>query len=152
FSPDRQAARPTPGLAPASGKAAALLDQAEGEFAQKRYSAAWKLYEDAHRADKTVTQGCQERWAYCKLHRVVERINSTDALTCDGGEREREVHGAMARAPKLKKAAKGLLAEIEGRRGAARPALAAAPAEGTVQHLPQDPQGWEVAESQHFRV
>jgi hypothetical protein len=153
FCVDMRAPRPAPGAAPALSRAATLLlDQAEEEFARRRYSAAWKLYEDAHRADKTVTQGCQERWAYCKLHRVVEQINNTDAPSCNWGELEREVHQAMALAPKLDKAGKGLLSQIADRRGAARPVPAAAPAEVAVKHLPRNAQGWEVAETPHFRI
>jgi hypothetical protein len=153
FGVDMRATRPAAGPAATSSRAATLLlDQAEEAFARKRYTAAWKLYEDAHRADKTVTQGCQERWAYCKLHRVVEQINNTDALSCNWGELEREVHQAMALAPKLEKAGKGLLSEMEGRRGAKAVQTAAAADEAAVKHLPRNAQGWEVAETPHFRI
>jgi hypothetical protein len=152
FGLDMRAGRPAAAPAPALPSAATRLrDQAEEEFARKRYAAAWKLYEEAHRADRTATQGCQERWAYCKLHRVVEQIN-TDTPGCNWGELEREVHQAMSMAPKLEKAGKNLLGEIDSRRGAARPALAMAPAESAVKHLPRNAQGWEVVETPHFRV
>jgi hypothetical protein len=151
FDTSNQAPRPAAEATTTPSKAAGLLAQAEDEFARRRYGDAWKLYEDAHRTDPNVTRGCHERWAYCKLHHVVEQINNTDALSCDWRALEREVRNAVALAPKLKKAGDGLLAQIEDRRGTAPPA-APASAEGFVRHGPRDAQGWEVAETQHFRI
>jgi hypothetical protein len=141
-------------VAPMAGsRATALLARAEEEFARRRYTAAWKLYEEAHRADDKATRGCHERWAYCKLQRVVEEINNTDAQHCPWPELEREVRTAMTLAPNLEKTGKWLLGEIEGRRGSpVRPAPAAAPTDVAVRHLARDPRGWEVAETRSFRI
>ena len=152
FETSNQAPRPSEGGATTPGKAAGLLAQAEDEFARRRYGGAWKLYEDAHRTDPNVTQGCHERWAYCKLHHVVEEINNTDTPSCDWRGLEREVRAAMTLAPKLTKAGDSLLAQIADRRGASRPAVAVVAAAGAVRHLARDAQGWEIAETRHFRV
>ena len=141
--------------APLHGKAAALLAQAEQEFARRQYSAAWKLYEDAHHADARVTQRCHDRWAYCKLHRVVEQLNNDDATTCDWAALDREVRTAMALSSKLEKAGNGLLKQIHERRDSTtvKPQAATRPqAAAAVKHLPRNGQGWDVAETQHFRI
>jgi tetratricopeptide (TPR) repeat protein len=137
---------------PAPGKAPSLLAQAEAEYARRRYGEAWKFYEEAHKVDRKATQGCQDRWAYCKLHRVVEQMNDTAAPTCDWTGLEREVRTAMALAPNLEKAGKRLLSQIEERRGAPGEAAAAPAAAVTVRHPPRTAQGWDVAETTHFRV
>lgn len=147
FDVSNQAVSPLTG-----SRASALLARAEEEFARRRYTAAGKLYDEANRADATVTRGCHERWAYCKLQRVVAEINNTDAQHCPWPELEREVRTAMALAPSLEKTGKWLLGEIDSRRGAPGKSAAPAAVDVAVRHLARDPRGWEVAETASFRI
>jgi tetratricopeptide (TPR) repeat protein len=131
--------------------APALLARAEAEYAGRRYTEARKFYEEANRADRKVTQGCQDRWAYCKLHYVVEQLNNSSAPACDWPGLENEVRTAMALAPTLEQSGKRLLSQIQERRGGG-PAGAPAAAEVPVRHRARDARGWEAAETESFVV
>jgi hypothetical protein len=126
-----------------------LVDRAEKEFAGKRYAEAGGLFEQAYHADQHSTDASRERWAYCKLHRVVEQLNRP-AADVAYPELEAEVRLALAMAPRID-FGKSLLREIEGRRGGVT-ADSAAPVNLAVRHLDRRPDGWAVAESTNFRV
>jgi hypothetical protein len=132
--------------------ASKILAQAEAEYARRRYGEAWRLYEQAHRADGKATRGCAERWAYCKLHHVVTELNDAAAQSCDLNGLEREVRSAMSLSPIMERPGKRLLGQIEERRRGPGPAPAVAEPEVSVTHLPRDAQGWDVAVTRHFRV
>ena len=55
--------------------ARSLLSKAEQEFQQKHYQSAGHFYQQAHNLDPNFTPSCNECWAYCKLHGVVEALN-----------------------------------------------------------------------------
>src|SRR5262249_58500723 len=101
---------------PRKGPAEGLLAQAEAEFGKRRFTEARLLYEQANRADEKATAGCGERWAYCKLHHVVEQINNAGPAGCAWPEPEQEGRQALALAPSLGKTGKGLLGGIQTRR------------------------------------
>src|SRR5262249_30905096 len=52
--------------------ASTLLARAEEEFAKRRYREAGALFEQAHQADANIIASSRERWAYCKLSRVID--------------------------------------------------------------------------------
>src|SRR5260370_1936730 len=52
-----------------------FLHRAEQEFGQRKFAEAGRLYDQAHQADSKITEASCERWAYCKLFRVVEILN-----------------------------------------------------------------------------
>jgi hypothetical protein len=117
-----------------------LLARAEQEFGQRRYREAGSLFEQAAQADAKVVAASQERWAYCKLHRVVEQLNQPGPLPL--ADLEREVHRALELAPKLE-FGKQLLAEIAKRKGGGSVAA--------VQHF-ESKDGWQRAETANFRI
>ena len=55
------------------------LARAEKEFDSRHYREARLLYEQAHQTDRSVTEACRERWAYCRLSCVVEQMNQNPA-------------------------------------------------------------------------
>lgn len=128
-------ARPSP--------AAALLSKAEDAFAKRRYQEAGTLFEQAHQADPAATQSCRERWGYCKLYGVVEKLNQQPADTPPAPELEREVRSALELAPRLE-CAQLVLAEIQKRRNAGQAAA--------VRHYPRGNDGWARAETTNFRI
>jgi tetratricopeptide (TPR) repeat protein len=131
----------------AGTQALTLLAQAEAAFKQERYTRARNLFEQAHQADPQCTAGCRDRWAYSKLSYVVEAVNQPSGPVCAWEQLEAEVHAALALAPHLKGSGDALLSEIGKRRGKTAGAAAVA-----VKHLSGNAQGWQVAESQYFRV
>lgn len=139
-----------PRSAPQAEKAKAarsLVAKGEEEFGKKRFKEAGQCFEQAHQSDPTSTVSCRERWAYCKLSRVVEQLNQTTG-TPRWPELEKEVRHALDLAPRLDYG-KYLLGEIEKRRGGnADKAGSAIP----VQHLDRGTDGWARAETTNFRI
>ena len=130
----------------------AALARAEEEFKNHRYHEAERLFQTAHRSDPASVERSRERWAYCKLHDVVDRMNQTPAPPY--GELEKEIRQALELAPRLDYG-KQLLAEV-GRRRAGAGFSAAAPARDMP--APQvalrqlgSQGGWSVAETTNFR-
>jgi hypothetical protein len=124
----------------------ALLARADREFEGRHYREAALLYEQARPGDS----GPRERWGYCKLFEVVERLNQADRSRPSWPELESQVRVAINLAPRLEAYGSSLLKEIERSRadsdsGGSRPAVA-------VRHLPPDAQGWSVAETASFRI
>jgi hypothetical protein len=135
---------------PKKDPARTLLARAEAEFSSRRYSEARLLYEQAHQTDSAATADCRDRWAYCKLHHVVEQLEHSS--TPPWPELEKEVRLALNLAPKLEYG-KYLLGEIEKRRST--PAGTDTPrGESGVQvrHLSRDAEGWSIVETASFRV
>ena len=130
-----------------------LLAQAEAEFAKRRYKEASALYEQASKADQASTADNKQRWAYCKLNTVVERLNQGNLTGTVLPGLEREVKLAMDMSPALGDTGKWLLREIDKRR---QPVLAAVAAEveapAAVQHKGRTREGWQLAETVHFRI
>ena len=128
----------------AKPKTGVLLVKADEEFAAKRYKEAASLYEQANQADPAAAATCKERWAYCKLHRVVEQINAPGAPPL--ADLERDVRQAMSLAPQLDYA-RTVLGEIEKRKGSTAVA-------GTVgvKHFEKGADGWARVETANFRI
>jgi tetratricopeptide (TPR) repeat protein len=140
------------------GKARTILDQAEKEFAARRYVEAARLYEQANRIDPDVAAESKERWAYCKVYAVVEALSRAPAGAAAPPEWERDVRQALSMAPanqKLNDFGKSLLSKIQEHRG---PAIRAAapddvPGEVEVRHTPRQPnQSYAMAETVNFRL
>jgi hypothetical protein len=132
-----------------------LLARAEQEFANRHFREAGQLFEQASRADRNLSEGNREQWAYCKLHRVVDQLNQSDAGGPAAAELESEVRLALTLAPRLDYG-RTLLRELESRRGGA-PSGAGRPEEPpaqllAVRHLGRSTAGWAVAETANFRV
>lgn len=132
--------------------AAQFLTQAENEFRQRRYTQARVLYEQAHQADQQATASCRERWAYCKLTHVVDQLNQAGAKGTVLTDLQREVQSAMSLAPNLQETGKWLLGEIEQRSRTQVQDQAVPEVPVAIQHGPRNAQGWQVAETPHFRI
>jgi hypothetical protein len=143
FNPSNRLAAPS--------RTSALLEQAAEEWGKRQYAAAGRLYEQAHQADPKCTASCQEQWAYCKLHAVVEQLRKPSA-TPAYAELEKEVRTAMSLAPRLEDQGKDLLDRIRQRRGSPAPAKADGGSAVTVRHAERGSNGWAVAETANFRV
>jgi hypothetical protein len=135
--------------------AKAILAEAEQEFAGRRFKEAGLLYERAYQADPVAAKAFGERWAYCKLSRVVEELNRPSPESQRLPELEQEIRVALSLAPRLSesKEVKELVNELDRRRGGNQPA--AAPRDGDllpVRHLGPNAEGWIVSESSNFRI
>jgi tetratricopeptide (TPR) repeat protein len=136
------------GNKPAAPQARALVAQGEQEFRQEHFSAAGKLYEQAHQLDPNATLGCRNQWAYCKLYDVNEALKQPGGPPAADLEAEVKRALALTSAPKLESFGKELLPRIRARGGAAAPPTPAV----EVRHTPAQGQGWAVAETTNFRV
>ncbi len=136
-----------------SALAKKLVTQAEGEFSKRRYGQARALYEQAHQADRTATAGSVSRWAYCKLNHVVEVLNQADLAVQALPALQQEVQAALEMAPGLKDTGAWVLGELDKKRNSLPLARAGAQqSEFSIQHKGRDAQGWQVAETPHFRI
>jgi len=141
-----------------------FLHRAEQEFSQRKFAEAGRLYDQAHQADSKITETSHERWAYCKLFRVVEILNHQESELRGQGSRvknqqdassltpdrdladlEKEVTEALVLAPRLEYG-RQLLNEIRNRRRR--------PDTSVVEYQDQgrNAQGWFVGETTNFRI
>lgn len=130
-------------------KASSLLARAEEAFANHRFGEANDLYSQAYRTDAGVVTESRERWAYCKLERVADRLNQANG-TAPFTELEKEARDALQLAPssneKLHDFGTKVLAEID-RRKAGDAATAV-----KVKHFERSGDGWARAETTNFRI
>jgi hypothetical protein len=124
-----------------------LLVRAEAEFGKQNYAQARRLFEQANQADRGALDGKRDFWAYCRLHAVVEELKQKNAALSDL-ENEVRTTLAMTSKPELTKFGQGLLSDIGQRRQAAEREEGAANV--AVKHYAAN--GWQVAESDYFRV
>lgn len=126
-----------------------LLQQADGAFGRREYAKASQFFHKAFEYDQAVAAPGRDRWAYCLLHDVVEKLNAADLPPMHLTSLKSQVEGAVRMAPNLGDTGRWLLKEIENR---VRPAAAAAPISVAVRHHGRNAQGWMVAESENFIV
>src|SRR5262249_27702133 len=113
---------------------------------------AGALFEQAYQADADIISASKERWAYCKLHRVIDQLNNPAAGGPTLPELEKETQAALVLAPRLI-FGKEVLAEIDKRRtGAATGQRPEPTPKVTVQHYERDSDGWARAETTNFRI
>ena len=131
-----------------------LLARANDEFTRRRYKEARMFYEQAFQADQRSTEPCRESWAYCMLTDVVEALNRPGLGGKAVPELQRDVHGAVAMAPKLSSTGQWLLREIDQRSRAAVPAAPSTAQEAAVsmKHFGRNDQGWQVTDTANFRI
>jgi hypothetical protein len=132
------------------------LRRAEQEFLAKHYEAAARLYEEASHAIPNLGADSKEQWAYCKLHQVVEQLNSPAAGGPSYADLEREVRVALELAPRAQVQEYGkkvLLARIQERQsGSVTEGAGREEAPVAVRHTDRQADGWAVAETANFRV
>jgi tetratricopeptide (TPR) repeat protein len=138
----------------ASSDVASLLKRAEQEFDARHFPEARRLYEQIARLDQAAVGGdpaqC-ERFAYCRLYSIVERVNQGGPQKPSWPDLENEVRGALTLAPRLESYGKNLLSQMEKYRCEAAPAAQAEPSV-PVRHYERDAQGWLLAETTNFRI
>jgi tetratricopeptide (TPR) repeat protein len=127
-----------------------LAQRAAEEFAKGRYTAAGKLYDQAHQSDPHNTDKFKEQWAYCKLYAVVESLNHSEGAAPPDLEAEVRKALALTAAPKLEVLGKDLLRRIQERRGTS--AVESSSRIVEVRHTPAQGTGWAVAETTSFRI
>jgi hypothetical protein len=145
--------RPTP-----DKTARDLLQRAEQQFNQQKFVEAGRLYNQANQTDSRSTDTSRERWAYCKLFRVVETLNQSNPKSeirnpkmenSDFGREladlEKEVSEALVLAPRLEYG-RHLLNEIRSRRRRAETSVVEYQDQG------RNAQGWFVGETTNFRI
>jgi hypothetical protein len=126
-------------------KARTLLLRADQDFNSQKYPDAGALYQQAFQTDNQMTEAVRERWAYCKLFRVVQMLKQEPSSESSDGELEKEVSEALVLAPRLEYG-RQLLAQIRKRRHRNEPGAAG------YHELGRTTEGWFVAETTNFRI
>jgi hypothetical protein len=127
-----------------------LLKQAEAAFSQSKYREASQYFDQAYQTDSLSTNASGEKWAYCKLHQVVDQLNQQSTAY---PALEKEVRSALSMqiSGRIETFGKQLLAEIDKRRQ-----LPAKETSNTVavtlKNLGRNAEGWSVAETANFRI
>ncbi len=144
-----------------------LIDKAEREFdaacaaapegRAAHYEAAGRLFEQAEKTLKGSVGAARERWAYCKIHGVVNDLNRQSGPLAAAQDLEREVRLAQSMSPKLDGIGRDLLRRIQERQGTTpgTGAPATPPVEEAVievKHTPRQGDRWAMAETKHFRI
>ncbi|GIW82196.1 MAG: hypothetical protein KatS3mg105_4003 [Gemmatales bacterium] len=119
-----------------------FLKRAEELFHKRQYLAAGQFYEKASQSGGALSQLDKERWAYCKMFRVVEVLNQAALDEATFLKLQQELNDVKKLAPRLTYADK-VLAELKKRKKAAPI---------PVQHSGPDENGWLIAESENFVV
>lgn len=148
FAADMEYGRPGAAVKKDSGAGRAFLSQAEELFRQQQYGAARQLYQQAYAAERGLSADCKNRWAYCMLNHVVEQLNRGSDVPVVSLEAEVKQALTLASNEKLNQTGKTLLARLAERQGGPQSTAGSV----AVQHLQRNAQGWEVAESEHFRI
>ncbi len=105
-----------------------LVTQADALFLARRYDEAAKLYEQAGRRDAGSLDDEKDRWAYCRLARVIGRINDEPATAADWSAIQGEVASIVQLIPNNEFARSLLvMAEREAQPGGPRFAAGAKP-------------------------
>ena len=139
-----------------TGKAQQLLTRGAEEFAQKRYTEARMYFAQACQSDQTCLEACREQWAYCIIKGAADSLDQPGNPPAKLIEWQQEVERAIRMSStKPKMAAKGqeILLQLDQRsklQGGAAPQVFAS--NSTVTHRGKNREGWQVAETPHFRI
>jgi tetratricopeptide (TPR) repeat protein len=158
--PDKPSVKAAESVGPSAvqKEARALIAKANEAFDSRQYESAAQHFEKAQQIDPASMVDSHERWAYCKLFRVVDQLKSTSAEPAPFTQLEREVRLAMSLAPtpQIETFGKKLLGSIEDRRsqkGSAAKDVQDSPAsQCAIQHRADLMSGWNVAETTNVRV
>lgn len=141
-------------------EAQGFVKQGDQHFHSQNYAKAGELYTRANELLPDALGEAKERWGYCKLSFVVERLNEEKQI--DSKEwpgLEREVRTAMALMPKLGTYGAKLLSTIENRRDGVKAAreekpvaVPVAASEVAVKHSQAAGSRWALAETANFRI
>ncbi len=130
--------------------AQSYLALAQTEFKQRRFLQARMYYDQAYHADPNSVTTNHDWWAYSKLSYVFDRLAQAHLEPAHLPELQREVQAAIALAPVVKDYGHKLLTAIDER--AKNPIPPAADGKYTICHNAANAQGWQVAETSHFRI
>ncbi len=136
------------------------LLMAEEMFRRERYVEARNYFEWAYRTDKSVTKKCRDQWAYCKLSYVVTAVQKgLKEVTHDQLKEEVRIAMSMTSNKGIQQNGKQLLTKLQSLKN--NPRISVDPVRGgkgrsqqaiRVKHLHSDQDGWDVAETPHFRI
>lgn len=119
-----------------------LKVRAATAFAEKRYSEAATLFDQARQANLELTAEEQQAFAYCRLHDVVTRLNNKGSSGAPLATLQQQAEeAATLGGPTLAKFADQVLAEIRKRKSEPNPSESTAL-----------PDGWQAIEAGSFRV
>ena len=156
FDPVNEVKLPA-GQAGQAGNAAGAKDlvaKGDTEYQLKHFAEAKQCYDKALQLDaKALDPEARGRWAYSHLSLIVDQANRFPEQPCDWVKLEADVKAVMQAAPQFTKSGEKILAEMTARRKAVPADLArpASPAAVAVKHSGKGANGYQLAESSHFR-
>ena len=126
-----------------------LLARGAMEFKNERYGEARKYFEQAYSAEPASLDSCREQWAYCIIKSVTDAMDQPGMLPAKLPELQKQVDSAIQMAPtKMMVVGQQLLQQLDER--SKRPVVTASATK--VRHWGQNKEGWQVAETEHFRI
>ncbi len=130
-----------------AGVARELLARGAAEFKNEHYSQARVCFEQACQTEASSLDVCREQLAYCILKGVEEAMAQPGVLPAKLTELQNQVDGAIKLAPtKMLAIGQQIHAQLEQR--AKQPAVSTT----KVSHRGGNAEGWQVAETPHFRI
>jgi tetratricopeptide (TPR) repeat protein len=131
-----------------------LVAKGDSEYQLKHFAEAKQCYDKALQLDaKALDADARGRWAYSHLSLIVDQANRFPEQPCDWVKLEAEVKAVMQAAPQFTKSGEKILAEMTARRNAVPADLTkpTSPAAVTLKHSAKGANGYQLAESSHFR-
>jgi tetratricopeptide (TPR) repeat protein len=128
-----------------------LVTRGTAEFKQARYAEAKVCFEQAYAADRSAMESCRDSWAYCILAGVAKTMEQPGAIPAKVPEMQKQIEAAIEMAPtKMMKVGQELRQNLEQR--VKQQTAAPSPVAAKVKHMGANKEGWQVAESAHFRI
>lgn len=128
-----------------------LAGRADDQFALHKYAEARQLYEQAYQADREVLAPTKDRYAYCMLDQVAGEVNRGGLVPDRVPALKQAVTEAVGLSPRLQETGNRILRELDLRQ---KDLMVAAAPKACVeaQHLGRNKEGWNVTETEHFRI
>ena len=154
---DQKNMRPvTQGSNNSGNKAQEYLARGADEFSRQRYGEARLSFEQAFKADQNSLSVYQEQWAYCIIKGVSDQLDQPGNMQEKLPDLQRQIEEALRMAPSNPKmTAKGqeLLQRLgQQAKGAPTSAPQVFVSATKIKHLGANREGWQVAETAHFRI
>ena len=135
------------------GQARELVSRGAAEFKLARYAEARVCFEQAYAADRTTLEACRESWAYCIIAGVAKTMEQPGAIPGKVPEMQKQVEDAIQMAPtKMMAVGQELLQNLEQRTKQQTAASPVSISTLKVRHMGANREGWQVAETTHFRI
>ena len=126
-----------------------LLARGALEFKNERYAQARSYFEQAYQTEAGSLDVCREQWAYSIIRGVTDAMDQPGVVAAKLPDLQKQVEGAIQMAPtKMMAVGQQVLQQLDERAKKSQVVGSSA----KIRHWGQNKDGWQVAETPHFRI